>query len=50
VNYRKRLAIVGDFSEYSSKALQDFIIESNKRGYIIFVSTIGEAKERITKN
>ena len=30
INYNIKLAIVGDFSVYSSKSLRDFIYESNK--------------------
>lgn len=37
-NYTMNLAIVGDFSKYTSKALQDFIYESNKGGRITFVT------------
>lgn len=47
--YNVRLAIVGDFSKYSSKSLADFIYESNKRGRISFVSTVAEATEKLTK-
>ena len=36
-NYRMRLAIVGDFSNYTSKSLRDFIFESNKAGRVIFL-------------
>jgi len=42
-NYRLRLAIVGDFSQYSAKSIKDFIYESNKTGHINFVSSISEA-------
>lgn len=42
-NYRIRLAIVGDFSEFSSKSLNDFIYECNQGRQIAFVSTINEA-------
>ena len=38
VNYRKKLAIIGDFSVYTSKPLQDFISESNRGNAIFFVS------------
>ena len=38
VNYRLRLAIVGDFSMYESKSLKAFIYESNKSNTIFFVS------------
>ena len=39
-NYRVQLAIIGDFSKYSSKSLQDFIYESNKQKRILFVEDI----------
>lgn len=42
-NYRVRLAIVGDFSTYSSKSMQDFIRESNKTGHINFVASVEKA-------
>jgi hypothetical protein len=41
--YRVRLAIVGDFSKYKSKSLQDFIYESNQGRHINFVASITEA-------
>lgn len=41
-NYRVRLAIVGDFSKYTSKSVNDFIYESNKGKQIIFVSSVTE--------
>ncbi|HEY1038065.1 MAG TPA: DUF4180 domain-containing protein [Bacteroidia bacterium] len=41
--YRVRLAIVGDFSNFASKSLKDFISESNKQKHINFVSTRKEA-------
>lgn len=36
--YRVRLAIVGEFSKYNSKSLNDFIYESNKGRLVNFVS------------
>ncbi|MFN5416856.1 MAG: DUF4180 domain-containing protein [Flavobacteriia bacterium] len=42
-NYRVRLAIVGDFSKYNSKSLNDFIFESNKGKHINFVTSSLEA-------
>ena len=42
-NYRVRLAIVGDFSKYKSKSLNDFIYESNKGRHINFVTSQTEA-------
>jgi hypothetical protein len=47
--YNVRLAIIGDFSKYSSKSLRDFIFESNKLGRINFVDSIEEAKEKLMK-
>jgi hypothetical protein len=46
--YRVRLAIVGDFTKYSSKSLQDFIFESNKAGHIVFVNSTAEALDRLS--
>ncbi len=46
-NYDMRLAIIGDFSKYTSKSLRDFIYESNKAGKINFVSSLKEAKEKL---
>ena len=42
-NCRVRLAIVGDFSKYTSKSLRDFIYESNKGKQINFVPSCAEA-------
>ena len=39
VNYQMRLAIVGDFSHYTSKPLQDFIRESNQGSQVGFLPT-----------
>lgn len=36
VNYQMRLAVVGDFSHYTSKPLKDFISESNRGGQVGF--------------
>lgn len=48
VNYRLRLAIVGDFSIYESKSLKAFLYESNKSSTIVFVSTVEEALKRLS--
>ena len=42
-NYRVRLAIVGNFTAYPGKSIQDFIYESNTREQINFVNTVTEA-------
>jgi hypothetical protein len=47
-NYNFKLAIVGDFSKYDSKNLQDFIRESNKGNRIFFVENISDAIYRLT--
>lgn len=49
-NYRKQLAIVGDFSIYTSKSLRDFIYESNRSRQIFFVGTLEEAVEKLSGN
>lgn len=41
--YRVRMAIVGDFSKYTSKSLNDFIYESNKGRHINFVTSKTDA-------
>src|SRR5688572_459110 len=35
-NYRLKVGLVGDYSGYDSKALRDFIHESNKSNRIVF--------------
>lgn len=42
-NYRKRLVILGNFSEVESKSLRDFIYESNRTGQVIFIDSIEQA-------
>lgn len=42
-NYRMKLAIVGEFSKFKSKSLNDFIGESNKLGIITFVESLEKA-------
>ena len=37
INYQAKIAIFGDFSQYTSKPLKDFIYESNKGQDIFFV-------------
>ena len=49
VNYRLRLAIVGDFSNFESKSLKAFIAESNRSNTVVFVNTIEEALNRLSK-
>jgi len=49
VNYRIKFAIIGDFSNYTSESLKDFIYESNKGREIFFAATEAQAIEYLTK-
>lgn len=48
VTYQVRIAIVGDFSIYTSKSLKDFIYECNKGKDIFFLATEKQAVERLS--
>lgn len=48
VNYSKKLAVIGDFSVYTSKPLQDFIYECNKGRHVFFVSSEDEAIDKLS--
>ena len=48
VTYQIKLAIIGDFSKYTSKPLRDFMYESNKGSHIFFVATQDEAIAKLT--
>ena len=43
VQYRMPLAVVGDFSKYTSKSLRDFIYECNKGRQVNFVQELSSA-------
>ena len=45
-NYQVKLAIIGNFDQYPSKVLKDFIYESNRYGDYLFVSSLDEVKKR----
>jgi hypothetical protein len=47
--YGVQLAIIGDFSKYPGRSLNDFIFESNKYGRINFVTDFDEAVARLTQ-
>jgi len=47
INYRMKLAVVGDFSMYSSKNLKDFIYELNKGKDIFFLPNEKQAIEKL---
>ena len=48
-NYGQRIAIVGDISAEvsASKALHDFVYESNKVGRVLFVATMDDLSDRL---
>lgn len=48
-NYRIGLAIVGNFENYQSKSIKDFIFESNKLGKINFVNSKEDAVKALSK-
>jgi len=48
VNYGYRLAIIGDFSEYTSVPLRDYMHECNKGRHIFFVNNEQEALKKLT--
>ncbi|NQX64773.1 DUF4180 domain-containing protein [Paenibacillus alba] len=47
INYHVKIAIVGDYSMYSSMSLKQFIGESNQGKNIFFLSTEQEAVEKL---
>ncbi len=49
-NYKCKLAIIGDFSKYKSKNLQDFIHESNKGNMIFFVDNLNTALSYLSRS
>ncbi len=49
VTYRFKIAIIGDYSMYTSKPLKDFMYECNSGRDIFFVPSTEEALERLSK-
>lgn len=47
INYGIKIAIVGDYSKYTSKPLKDFIYESNYGKDIFFLNTEEAAMDKI---
>lgn len=47
INYQVKIAIYGDYSQYTSKPLKDFIYESNHGNDFFFVSTKDEAIQKL---
>ena len=50
INYKMKLAIIGDFSKYKSKSLRDFIYECNSGRDIFFVENEPEALKLLGNN
>lgn len=48
--YDFRMAVIGDFSKFKSKSLQDFIRESNRGNRIFFVDNHQTAMFKLTGN
>lgn len=48
VTYQLRVAIIGDFSIYTSKALKDFIYESNHGKDLFFVADMEEGIQKLS--
>ncbi|NRF89811.1 DUF4180 domain-containing protein [Paenibacillus frigoriresistens] len=49
INYHVKVAIVGDFSGFSSKSLKDFIYECNKGKDFFFLSNEEEAIDKLSR-
>lgn len=49
INYQMKLAIIGDFSGYSSTALKAFIAESNRGRHIFFLPDRTAALELLSR-
>lgn len=48
INYKMKIAIVGDFSVYNSKSLRDFIYECNNGKDIFFLQDENKAIEKLS--
>ncbi|EOP40652.1 DUF4180 domain-containing protein [Bacillus cereus] len=48
INYSVKIAIIEDFSMYTSKSLKDFIYECNKGKDIFFLATEQQAIEKLS--
>jgi hypothetical protein len=48
INYQWKVAIIGDFSKYTSQSLQDFIYECNSGNDIFFLPTEQQAIEKLS--
>lgn len=48
INYHVKIAIIGDFSVYTSKSLKDFIYESNRGRDIFFLPDEKQAIKKLS--
>ncbi|MDM5427927.1 DUF4180 domain-containing protein [Bacillus mycoides] len=48
INYSVKIAIIGDFSMYTSKSLKDFIYECNKGKDVFLLATEQQAIEKLS--
>ncbi len=48
VNYRMKVAIIGEFSKYESNSLNAFIVECNRGRQIFFVGDVETAVTKLT--
>lgn len=48
-NYYKKLAIIGNFERYKSKALEAFIVECNRGDHIFFVPDLEAALVKLVR-
>jgi hypothetical protein len=46
-NYHMKLAIIGEFTKYTSNALHAFIVECNRGNNIFFVPDVNSALEKL---
>ncbi|WP_410770060.1 DUF4180 domain-containing protein [Fontibacillus sp. BL9] len=49
INYQAKIAIIGDFSVYTSNSLKDFIYESNKGRDLFFLPTEEQAIAKLSR-
>ncbi|QHQ63246.1 DUF4180 domain-containing protein [Anaerocolumna sedimenticola] len=47
INYHIKMAVIGDFSKYTSKPLHDFIYECNRGRDFFFVNNLEQAIEKL---
>ncbi len=48
VQYQMKIALVGDFSQYTSKSLQSFIYESNRGNDVFFLPNQAQAISKLS--